>query len=113
MKRLLLLLFAAAAVPLVAQAETWKNVPLIDAMCAAKDAVKADPGSHPTKCAIQCQKSGYGILTADGNFLKFDREGNEQATAALKATKKTDHLRVEVQGERRGNEIQVKSVLFD
>jgi len=31
----------------------------------------------------------------------------------LKATKKAEHLRVEVQGERRGNEIQVKSVLFD
>ncbi len=56
MKRVLLLMFAAAAVPLVAQAE---------------------------------------------------------ATAALKATKKADHLRVTVQGEQRGKEIQVKSVLFD
>ena len=113
MKRVLLLMLAAAAVPQVAQAETWKNVPLIDTMCVAKAEVNADPDSHPTKCAIQCQGSGYGILAADGSFLKFDSVGNAKATAALKTTKKADHLRVEVQGERRGNEIQVKSVLFD
>ena len=113
MKKVLAVVAAAVLFPLVLQAETWKNASLMDTMCAAKDAMKADPDSHPAKCAVQCQGSGYGVLTADGSFLKFDKAGNDQAIAALKATKKTDHLRVTVEGDRKGNEIQVKSLVFD
>ncbi len=112
MKKLVLAILAMAAVsPLLA--ETWKNVSLMDAMCAGKAQAKANPDAHPAKCAIQCQQSGYGILTPDGKFLKFDEAGNAQAAAALKATKKTDHLRVTVDGERKGDEILVKSVSLD
>ena len=113
MKKVLFLMFAAAAVPLALQAETWKNVSLMDSMCAAKAEVKAAPDSHTTKCAIQCQKSGYGILAPDGSFLKFDSAGNTKVAAALKTTKKTDHLRADVEGERKGDEIQVKSISLD
>ena len=80
-------------------------------MCAAK--VKADPDKHPTKCAIQCQASGYGILTSDGTFLKFDSAGNDKALAALKATKKADHLRATVTGEKDGDTIKVDSLSLD
>ena len=93
-------------------AEEWKNVSLVDAMCAEKDAVKADPDKHPAKCAIQCAKSGYGIM-ADGKFLKFDDAGNKQAAAALQATKKTDHLRATVVGERKGDQIAVQTITMD
>ena len=113
MKKVLLLVILGAALPLVLRAEVWKNVVLVDAMCASKDAVKADPDSHTTKCAIQCQKSGYGIMAPDGTFLKFDAAGSEKASAALKATKKTDHLRATVEGEKKGNEIEVKSLTLD
>ncbi len=113
MKKVIASVVAALAFPLLLQAETWKNASLMDTMCAAKDAMKADPDSHPTKCALQCQGSGYGVLTADGSFLKFDKAGNDQAVAALKASKKTDHLRVTVEGDRKGNEIQVKSLVLD
>ena len=113
MKKVLFLMFAAAAVPLALQAETWKNASLMDSMCASKAEVKADPDAHTTKCAIQCQKGGYGIVAADGSFLKFDSAGNTKVAAALKTTKKTDHLRVDVEGERKGDEIQVKSISLD
>ena len=113
MKKVFLLMLVAAAVPFVLQAETWKNAALVDKMCSEKAAVKSDPDSHSTKCAIQCQKSGYGVLTPDGKFLKFDQAGDTQMAAALKATKKTDHLRVTVNGERKGDEILVKSVVLD
>ncbi len=113
MKKVILLMFAAAALPLVLHAETWKNAALLDSMCASKDAIKADPDSHTTKCAISCQKGGYGILAADGGFLKFDAAGNEKVAVALKATKKTDHLRATVEGEKKGSEIQVKSISLD
>ena len=113
MKKMVLALLAMAVLSPVLLAETWKNASLMDAMCAAKANVKASPDAHPTKCAIQCQKSGYGILAPDGTFLKFDAAGNTQVEAALKATKKTDHLRVTVDGERKGDEIVVKSVQLD
>ncbi len=93
-----------------AAAETWKGV-AVDTMCSVK--AKAAPDEHTTKCALACAKSGFGILTADGSFLKFDDAGNEKAVAALKGTKKSDRLRATVTGERDGDTIQVKSLTLD
>ena len=102
------LLTLAFALPLSASAETWTNVVVVDTMCSVK--VKAAPDEHTTKCALACAKSGFGILTADGSFLKFDEAGNQKAVAALKDTKKADHLRATVTGERDGNTIKVQSL---
>jgi len=96
------------ALPLAAAAETWKDVPVIDGMCVSK--VKADPDKHTMQCALQCAKGGYGLLTTDGTYLKFDKEGSEKALAALKASKKTDHLRATVEGVREGETIKVVSI---
>jgi hypothetical protein len=97
--------------PLLAAAETWKGVSVIDTQCVSK--VKADPDKHTAKCALQCQKGGYGLLTTDGTYLKFDDEGNTKALAALKATTKTDHLRATVVGERTGDAIKVTSISLE
>ena len=114
MKKVLLLASAVIlALPLVARAETWKDVSLLDTMCAGKEKVKANPDAHPTACAIQCEKSGYGIVDSAGKYLKFDKAGNEQVVTALKSTKKTDHLRVTVDGDLKGDTIAVKSVTLD
>ena len=113
MKRVIFLVLVAAAVPFLLSAETWKSAALMDSACAAKAENAANPDAHSTKCALQCQPSGYGIVTKDGKFLKFDAAGNTQVVAALKATKKTDHLRVNVDGERKGDEILVKTVSLD
>lgn len=86
-------------------AEQWTNVTLVDHHCLNK--VKADPDAHPTSCLIQCAHSGYGILTADGAWLKFDKAGNEKALAALKATDKKDHIRVNVTGELKNGTLDV------
>jgi len=112
MKKALLAASILALVPLAAAAETWKNASLMDSMCASKEKVAKDPDAHPASCAIQCAKSGYGIM-ADGKFLKFDAKGNEQIASELKSTKKTDHLRVTVDGDRTGDTIAVKSVKLD
>ena len=50
---------------------------------------------------------------ADGKFLKFDESGNKQTAAALQATKKTDHLRANVVGERKGDQIAVSKITLD
>ena len=113
MKKVLLLATVLAAVPLIARAEVWKNVSLLDTMCSSKEKVTKNPDAHPTSCALQCAKSGFGIVGADGKYLKFDQAGNDQVAAALKSTKKADHLRVTVDGELKGDTIAVKSVSLD
>ncbi len=111
MKNLMFGLLITLVVPTFAVAETWKNVPLVDSMCLSK--VKADPDKHQTSCLIACAKSGLGIITAEGTYLKFDDAGNTKALDALKKTKKKDHIRVTVSGERNGDTIKVKSLSLD
>ncbi len=107
-KRIFFGTLLAAFLPLVARAETWKGVPVVDSMCYEK--VKTDPDAHPTKCVLACAKSGYGIISAEGTFLKFDDSGNEKVTKLLKETNKKDHLRVTVDGVRRGDSVSVTSI---
>jgi hypothetical protein len=113
MKRVALVALVAAGLglPLTALAESWKDVAVVDTNCIGK--VKANPDAHTTKCALQCQKGGYGLITADGTYLKFDAAGNEKAVAALKATKKEDHLRATVTGERDGETVKVTAIAID
>lgn len=112
MNKLVVTLFVLlSALPAAAATETWKKVSIVDSNCAGK--VKEDPDTHTTKCALQCEKSGYGILTADGAFIKLDDTGNQKVVAALKATKKTDHLRATVVGEKTEDKIKVQGFTLD
>lgn len=114
MRRLVFAALAATGLgllPAVLAAETWKDVPVVDTLCINK--VKANPDAHTRKCALQCQKGGYGLITADGTYLKFDAAGNEKAVAALKASKKDDHLRATVTGDRDGETIKVKELALE
>jgi hypothetical protein len=111
MKRAVLLSLALFAPAAAAQAEEWKNVPVVDKAC-LKD-VKAEPDTHTKGCLLMCVAGGYGLLTPDGTYLEFDADGNAKVVAALKATKKDDHLRATVKGERNGDKIKVASVVFD
>ena len=105
------ILVVLLAFPVAATAETWKNVPLMDSYC-LKDA-KDDPDKHTKECALQCAEGGYGLITADGEFLAFDAAGNEKTVAALNATTKTDHLRATVEGSRDGKMITVASITIE
>jgi hypothetical protein len=104
----LLIAIAVFAFPGLCLAETWKDVSLVDVNCSAK--VKDNPDAHKRNCALQCSKSGYGVFTADGTFLKLDANGNEEALTALKTAQRDDHLRVTVTGDRDGDTIKVKSL---
>ena len=111
MKKLVPIVLLLLAGTALAGEDSWKGVPLVDTMCSAK--VKDNPDSHTVSCAIACTKGGFGIVASDGSYLKFDEAGNKQALAALKGTKKTDHIRATVVGERDGDTIKVKSVSID
>jgi hypothetical protein len=105
------LILAAFLLPAIAAAETWENLPLVDHNCLER--VKADPDKHETSCLIMCSRSGYGVLTSDGTWLKFDKKGNDEALKALKATKKENGIRVTVTGERTGDTIKVATLKID
>jgi len=102
-----LALLGFAALPALAANESYTNVSVVDANCSKKAA--ADPDSHTRSCALQCAMSGYGILTADKKFIKFDDAGNAKVKEALKASTKKDHLRADVSGELQGDTLKVAS----
>lgn len=102
------LLFGMCAMPALAAVETYKDVPVVDVNCSTK--VAAEPDSHTRACALKCAASGFGIVTQDKRFLKFDAEGNTKIVEALKASDKKDHLRVEVSGDVQGDTLKVISI---
>jgi hypothetical protein len=110
---LAVVLAGSTCLPLAVAAEetTWSNVPVVDSMCLGK--VKANPDAHKRTCLLQCSKSGYGLVTQDGTYLKFDEAGNEKTMAALKASKKEDHVRATVKGTKEGDTIKVDSITLD
>ena len=103
-----LLAFGLLASPALAETKTFTDVPVVDVNCSKK--VAADPDAHKRSCALRCQKSGFGILTADKQYLKFDEEGNAKILEELKASSKVDHLRVNVTGDVEGDTLKVASV---
>jgi hypothetical protein len=98
------LIAAALLLASGALAETWSGT-LVDVMCKGKDLA-----GHTTKCAISCAKSGYGLVLADGKFVKFDEGGNAKALAALKSTGKEKDLKAKVSGSFDGETVQVSSI---
>ena len=103
-----LLALGLLATPALAETQTFNDVSVVDVACSKKVAATAD--AHTRECALACQKSGFGIVTEDKKFLKFDADGNAKILAALKASDKTDHLRVNVSGDVQGDTIKVTSV---
>ena len=114
MKQILMsfVLLAALSAPL--SAEEFEGY-LIDEMCSAKvlekggDAAKA----HTKDCALMpnCKSSGYGLVTADGKFLKFDDDGDDMAATTLGfPSAGKDNIKAVVNGKLEGDTISVIAV---
>ena len=99
-------LFMFSLISVAAFAEQWSGT-VVDVACKGKDLA-----GHTRKCALSCSKSGYGLVTADGQFVKFDETGNVQALEALKAAKKEKDLKATVSGSMDGDTIKVESIKF-
>jgi hypothetical protein len=110
MKKLVsvVVLLGVWALPALGATASYQNVPLLDVGCSKKAA--ANPDAHTRDCALMCSKSGYGVVTKDQHFLKFDASGNEKILSELKASSKKDHLRVNVTGDVEGDTLKVSSV---
>ena len=114
MKRILItvsMLFVALSAPLAAEKVEGY---LVDKACSAKvvkggvDAAKA----HTKDCALMpnCKESGYGVVTADGKFLKFDKDGDRMAAKMLGFASGKDNIKATVNGEVKGDSIIVVAV---
>jgi hypothetical protein len=88
-------------------AGSWTGT-VVDVMCKGKDVA-----SHTKECALGCVKSGFGLVTSDGQFYKFDETGNAKALSALKKTSKDKELRATVTGTMDGDVIKVDSIQMD
>jgi len=107
MKRFAKLAAAVSLLSVAAFAETW-NGTLVDVMCKDKDIA-----GHTKKCALGCAKSGFGLVTSDGKFVKFDEAGNAKALAALKVTGKEKDLKAKVDGTLDGDTVQVSKIVIE
>jgi hypothetical protein len=87
---------------------------LVDKTCAAGIQKRgyAAAERHTRKCALmpKCQASGFGVVTEDGKFLKFDAAGDEKALEALKETTEEEGLVVLLEGKIEGDTVAVKSL---
>ena len=105
------ILFMAMSMPLAAEAVEGY---LIDKMCSAKVAEQGIDAAktHTKDCALMpnCKSSGYGIVTADGKFLKFDEDGDGMAAKVLGFTSRKDNIKVTVNGEVSGDSIKVTAI---
>ena len=116
LSRILSLVALLGALALAASAAEIKGT-LMDKMCSAK-ALKGGQAAakeHDRACAMMppCEKSGYGVFTAENRFLVFNSAGNALATAALKASSKKDDLKVTIVGAVKGPTIDVASLKLD
>jgi hypothetical protein len=107
----LILALVAVLSPAEAEEKTWTEVAVVDALC--YEDVKDAPDEHTTACALQCVEGGYGLITADGEFLRFDAAGNEQTRAALEATDRKKGIRATVVGTRDGDTLAVRSIRIE
>lgn len=119
--RTLLLLAISALIVIASAASAHEPVKLsgylVDVSCAA-DHVK-DPAPDATKFASEhtkdcglmdeCVKSGYGIFS-EGKWYPFDEKGNKLAKAVFDKTKKKDHIKVLVEGNKHNDKILVEKI---
>lgn len=108
MRKFILLFASVVLFAIPALSETFHDVPVVDKNCSSK--VSASPDAHKRECALKCDASGYGIVTSDQKFLKFDADGNAKIKEALQSSDKKDHLRVDVSGDVENGTLKVKLI---
>lgn len=111
-KLLVVILSLAFAAMLYAQNPEAVKVTgyLIDNACAgsAKDLATRAKG-HSTSCALMdnCETSGYSVVTDDNKRYKLTAKGDGMAAELLKNTKTAKGVKVAVEGNYNGTELDV------
>ena len=117
MKRVLLSLMAVALAATVTVAGGKKQTlsgHLVDILCSSEHASEGEAfgAKHSKECLLMpdCETSGYGVLTADKQVIKFDAKGNEEAKRQLVSLAKQKDIRVTVTGAVDGDSMQVATL---
>jgi autotransporter translocation and assembly factor TamB len=111
-KLLVIILSLAFAAMLYAQDSKAVKITgyLIDNACAesAKDLATRAEG-HTVSCALMdsCEKSGYSVVTDDNTRYKLSEKGDGLAAELLKSTKTTKGVKVAIEGNYNGSELDV------
>jgi hypothetical protein len=98
------LAFSLLALAAYAFADSWSGT-VVDVMCKGKDLA-----NHTRDCSISCAKGGFGLVLADGKFVKFDESGNARTLKLLKASTKEKDLKAKVTGTLQGEVIKVSAI---
>jgi len=112
-KLLVVILSLAFAAMLYAQGSTSIKVTgyLIDNACAdsAKGELSTRAKGHSVSCALMdnCEKSGYSVVTDDNKRYKLNDKGEGMAAELLKNTKSTKGVKVALEGNYNGSEVDV------
>jgi hypothetical protein len=112
MKRFITILFAAVSIGAFAADSSIQGY-LIDASCAVRGTRRPDFGAgHQLTCLRMpsCAASGYGVLTDDKRFIKFDQDGNEQAKKLLADLTPQANIKVNVSGNVNGDRMTVTTM---
>jgi hypothetical protein len=85
---------------------------LVDKACSGETKTYDDAKAHSRDCALMddCKASGFGVVTKDGKFLKFDPAGDKMALDALGKSSKENNITVTVDGMVEGDSIKVTSL---
>jgi hypothetical protein len=114
MNRKLLVVILSLAFAAVLYAQGSKEIKvtgfLIDNACAdsAKD-LGPRAKTHSVSCALMdnCEKSGYSVVTEDNKRYKLNEKGEGMAAELLKNTKSTKGIKVALEGNYNGTEVDV------
>jgi type 1 fimbria pilin len=102
----------------LSSADSGKKVKLkghiVDVSCSIeqKDDLNYMRSSHSKGCFQMpaCEKSGYAILTADDQVIKFDAKGNDIAKQLIHSTNKDKDWRISVRGKMNGEVLAVSKI---
>lgn len=100
MWRVAILLLAAWA----ARAEVYPGT-VVDTTCRGSDLP-----NHTRECALKCGRTGFGVVLADGRFLKFDEQGNALALKLLRVSTRDKDLKAAVTGVLDGPVLKVQAI---
>ena len=115
MKKLVLFLFVILSASSFAADTTLKGY-LVDTACVMDEGKEPGFGAKHTKLCLRmsdCVKSGYGVLTEDQKYIKFDDAGNEQAKKIIAHLTKDNNIKVTVTGTVDGDKVAVTKITLD
>jgi hypothetical protein len=109
MKRLITMLVATIGIGAFAADSSIQGY-LVDTTCASSNSSKPGFGAEHSRTCLRmpsCADSGYGVLTGDKRFIKFDENGNEQAKKLVADLGSETGIQINVTGPVNGDHMTV------